>query len=129
MKLLLTALTLFSLTTKAPATVNPPVKERTTTVATRQSSFPRNVNWIIAYFPGLPMVSLNWPGTTYPGIGPIQVIFQGTTYTVDPSNVSYLLMPGITISANTNYTMKIAGVNYYFRWDGSSGQCTITGHD
>ncbi|MBO9732873.1 MAG: hypothetical protein J7623_29790 [Chitinophaga sp.] len=129
MKLLITAATLFSLNVKAPVNVKPPVKEKAISKAVKPLSFPRDVNWIIGYFPSMPMLSLNWPGTSYPGIGPIPVVFQGTTYMVNPSSVAYLLMPGVTIAANTNYTMTIAGVNYYFRWDGSSSQCTITGHD
>lgn len=130
MKLLITAATLFSLNTKAPAPVKPLVKATTMTKAARPLSFPRDVNWIIGYFSGLPLLSLNWPGVAYPGIGPITVVFQGTSYMVSPGNTTHLLLPGITLTANTNYTMTIAGVDYYFYWPGGgASQCTITGHN
>ena len=130
MKLILTAAALFSLTTKAPVPVKPSVSEKSTSVALRQLSFPRGVDWFISYMPNLPLFSLHWPATSYPGIGPIPVVFQGVTYTANMGGASaFLLMPGVTISANTPYTIVIAGVNYYFYFNSGTGQCVITGHD
>jgi uncharacterized membrane protein len=128
--LALAALLSFSVA-KQPETstaVKAPTPETHLVKATRQGSFPTNVAWKIAYFKDLPMLSLNWPAISGALIGPIPVVFQGTTYMVNVNTTTYLLMGGVSITASTPYTMKIAGVDYYFYWDGSSGFCTITGH-
>jgi len=97
-------------------------------VVARPASFPTDVNWSIVYLKDLPLVTLTWPAFSNPGLGPVPFTFQGSTQYVNPTTTTSIYWAGITLTANTSYTMNIAGVNYYFYWTGSGGQCIITGH-
>jgi hypothetical protein len=111
---------------KVPVATHAP--SASATAAVRQLDFPRGINWSIAYFKDLPMVTLNWPAFTQGGLGPVPFTFQGVTQYVDPTTTTWTYWV-TSLTANTSYTMSIAGVNYYFYWNGSSGNCIITGHN
>jgi len=97
----------------------------------RPSSFPTDVNWSIGYFNNLPMLTLTWPAFSNPGLGPVPFTFLGTTQYINPTTTTSIYWAGVSyqLTANTPYTINIAGVNYYFYWPGGgNSQCVITGH-
>ena len=89
--------------------------------------FPRGISWSIVYLRDLPLVTLTWPAFSQGGLGPVPFTFQGSTQYIDPTTTTsiYWVAP---LTANTSYTMIIAGVSYYFYWNGGTAQCIITGH-
>jgi hypothetical protein len=113
---------------KAPVTTPSQAASTVKPAAAKFLDFPRGISWSIAYFKDLPMVTLNWPAFTQGGLGPVPFTFQGVTQYVDPTTTTWTYWV-TTLTANTSYTMVIGGVNYYFYWNGSSGNCIITGHD
>jgi len=99
-------------------------------IVNRKSSFPTNINWSIGYNKDLPMVTLTWPAFSMPGLGPVDFTFLGSWQYINPTTTTsiYWAGTGFTLTANTSYTMNIAGVNYYFYWPGNGSTCVITGH-
>lgn len=130
MKLLLAVAAMAGLTTQQPQSpspvTTPPVVN--TVVVARQYDNPNDVNWHIGYMSGLNLLVLSWPSFNNPLIPYVTVTFQGVSKNVNLNTTFNMYFESITLTVNTNYTINIAGRNYYFHLD-VNGNCVITGHD